>query len=203
MGWVKMFNQEDFAVFDDLTLAGRLAKVRSVIDPKFEALAPAIIETMGQTKPVYGHVAKHLRRFKNPPMNTWIAFSGNPRGYKMAPHIMLGFWDDRLFIWLAVLAEAKERQRLTPVLAGMLPQFTTLGADYEISQNHMAKPVADLTLRNLEKQLEHYQTVKQADFLVGRQWFKNDPIFDDPDQLRATLLQTFAELAPFYETLNL
>lgn len=31
-----MFNQEDFAVFDDLTLAGRLAKVRSVIDPKFE-----------------------------------------------------------------------------------------------------------------------------------------------------------------------
>lgn len=121
----------------------------------------------------------------------------------MAPHIMLGFWDDRLFIWLAVLAEAKERQRLTPVLAGMLPQFTTLGATYEISQNHMAKPAADLTLRNLEKQLEHYQTVKQADFLVGRQWFKNDPIFDDPDQLRATLLQTFAELAPFYETLNL
>ena len=77
-----MFNDSDFQVFDDLTLAGRMAGIRAEIDPKFEVLAPLVIETLGFQTPIYAHVAKHLRRHKNPPMNTWVAFSTNKRVIK-------------------------------------------------------------------------------------------------------------------------
>ncbi len=195
-----VFNDADFQVFDDDTLAGRMVGIRTEIDPKFEGLAPLVIETLGFQTPIYAHVAKHLRRHKNPPMNTWVAFSANRRGYKMAPHIMIGFWDDRLFIWLASLAENRERPEMIQRLTGMLPELAHLSADYEISPNHMAKVSSAISATSLADQLTHYQQVKQADFLVGRQWLRGDALFTALDQ-QQTLLATVAELRPFFEQL--
>ena len=36
------------------------------------------------------HVAKHARRSVNPPIDTWVAFAPNKRGYKMLPHFQIG-----------------------------------------------------------------------------------------------------------------
>lgn len=196
-----MFNDSDFQVFDDQTLAGRMAGIRTEIDPKFEALAPLVIETLGYEAPIYAHVAKHLRRHKNPPMNTWVAFSTNKRGYKMNPHLMIGFWNDRLFIWLASLAEAKERQKMTQRLEVMLPGLAALNADYDISPNHMAKLSRQVSKAGLSDQLTHYKQVKQSDFLVGRQWLRGDQIFDDPKQVEQVILATVSVLRPFFSQL--
>jgi Uncharacterized protein conserved in bacteria len=163
-GGETLFNDSDFQVFDDQTLARRMAGIRSEIDPKFELLAPQVIETLGFQTPIYAHVAKHLRRHKNPPMNTWVAFSTNKRGYKMNPHLMIGFWDDRLFVWLASLAEAKERAQMIQRLADMLPELVKLSDHYHISPNHMAKAYSQISSGGLEQQLIHYNQVKQADF---------------------------------------
>lgn len=197
-GGETLFNDSDFQVFEDQTLAGRMAGIRSEIDPKFEALAPLAVATLGSKAPIYGHVAKHLRRHKNPPMNTWIAFSTNKRGYKMNPHLMVGFWDDRLFVWLAVLAEAKDRQLMTQRLAALLPDFASLSDDYEISPNHMAKLSHRISTAGLAEQLTHYQRVKQSDFLVGRQWFRGDKCFDDPERVQQMILATVSDLRPFF-----
>lgn len=196
-----MFNDSDFQVFDDQTLAGRMAGIRTEIDPKFEALAPLVIETLGYETPIYAHVAKHLRRHKNPPMNTWVAFSTNKRGYKMNPHLMIGFWDDRLFIWLASLAEAKERPQMTYRLEGMLPELAKLSPVYDISPNHMAKVSQQVSKAGLTQQLTHYKQVKQSDFLVGRQWLRGDRLFDDPKQVEQVILTTVSELRPFFSQL--
>lgn len=197
-----MFNQEDFDVFKDQTLPGRMAGVRGVIDPKFEAIAPVIKEALQQSAPVADHIAKHLRRFKNPPMNTWIAFNQNPRGYKMTPHVMLGFWDDRLFLWLGTLAEASNRELMISRWQTLLPKLVKLPARFEISPDHMAKKSAPVTMTGLEQQLDRYETVKQADFMVGRQWFKDDVVFQHPKDLKQILIETTQQLAPFYTALN-
>jgi len=196
-----LFNDSDFQVFDDQTLAGRMAGIRAEIDPKFELLAPQVIETLDFQTPIYAHVAKHLRRHKNPPMNTWVAFSTNKRGYKMNPHLMIGFWDDRLFVWLASLAEAKERAQMIQRLADMLPELAKLSDHYDISPNHMAKAYSQISSGGLEQQLIYYNQVKQADFLVGRQWFRGDSIFDHEKQIQQEVLKTVFELRPFFSQL--
>ena len=58
---------------------------------------------------MYPHIAKHARRTINPPNDTWISFSSNPRGYKMQPHFQIGLWETHLFIWYAVIYEAKDK----------------------------------------------------------------------------------------------
>ncbi|ANZ61703.1 DUF1054 family protein [Secundilactobacillus paracollinoides] len=196
-----MFNQEDFDVFKDQTLAGRMAGVRGVIDPKFEAIAPTIKAALGQDQPVSDHIAKHLRRFKNPPMNTWIAFNQNPRGYKMTPHLMLGFGDDRLFLWLASLAEATDRDLMINRWQRLLPELVKLPSRFEISPDHMAKKSGPVTMNGLKQQLTRYETVKQADFMVGRQWLQDDDVFNHPNDLKQILVDTTHELAPFYSAL--
>lgn len=200
-GGETLFNDSDFQVFDDPTLGGRMTGIRGEIDPKFDALAPLVIDTLGFQTPIYAHVAKHIRRHKNPPMNTWIAFSTNKRGYKMNPHIMVGFWDDRLFVWLASLAEAKERVQMIQRLSSMLPELAKLNDHYDISPNHMAKTSHPISAKGLDQQLTHYQQVKQADFLVGRQWLRGDAIFADPTQVEREVLATVSDLRPFFSQL--
>ncbi|WP_282801900.1 DUF1054 family protein [Secundilactobacillus kimchicus] len=194
-----MFNDRDFEVFEDPTLAGRMGGIKSEIDPKFEAIAPLISDWLGASAT---HIAQHLRRHKNPPMNTWIAFNEQFRGYKMTPHLMLGFWDDRLFVWLACLAEASQRQWLASQLETQLPELATLDAAFQVSGNHMAKASAPLTLANSEVVLARYRQIKQADFLVGRQWFRGESVFQDEGLQQAELHKTVRALQPFYALLQ-
>lgn len=198
-----MFGETDFQVFEDPTLAGRMAGIKSVIDVHFEAIAPQIIQTLDQPQPVASHIAKHLRRTKNPPMNTWIAFNQNARGYKKTPHLMLGFWDDRLFLWLASLAEATDRTVLVDRLERLLPKFADLDAGFELSGDHMVKRSVDVSLESGQKLLNWYRHVSKADFLVGRQWYRDDPIFKagNAAEQTAQLLATVKALRPFYNRL--
>jgi Uncharacterized protein conserved in bacteria len=51
-----MYQDSDFAVFDDVTLPGRLAKIRAIIDPKFTATVAALQPQLaGVGVPVYPH----------------------------------------------------------------------------------------------------------------------------------------------------
>lgn len=43
-----IFEQEDFKVFDEQTLDGRMQGIRSVIDPKFEQLAKVILPLLSE-----------------------------------------------------------------------------------------------------------------------------------------------------------
>ncbi len=57
-------------------------------------------------------------------------------------------------------------------------------------------------MAGLKQQLDRYETVKQADFMVGRQWFKDDAVFQHPKDLKQILIETTQQLAPFYTALN-
>ena len=56
----------------------------------------------------YAHVAKHARKCKSP-VDTWVAFAPNKRGYKMLPHFQIGLFKDHLFLMFGVMHEGKDK----------------------------------------------------------------------------------------------
>lgn len=171
-----MYQDQDFHVFDDQTLPGRLGLIQQYIDPKFTAtvtdLAPVFAKL---SMPIYAHISQHRRRTKNPPTDTWVAFSTSKRGYKMLPHIEIGFWDDRFFIWLAVLQEAKERQMLLSQLKEDL--VLQLPADFECGGDHTDKNCGVPLTRENYQALMATQTQRHAEWQVGRNFLRGDEFF--------------------------
>lgn len=197
-----MFTDQDFTVFDDPTLPGRLALIRRVLDPKFEQAGAQLADLLEEAglPELTLHIAKHLRRHKNPPVDTWLALAVNQRGYKMAPHLELGLWDDRLFLWLAVLHEAKVAEVRIP-FDSLRPQMVLLPTDMEIASDHTRKEVLPLTLPNFDRVVQRYQTTKAGEFLVGKTYLRSDPLFEEPDELWADIEERVVRLAPVFKTL--
>ncbi len=196
-----MFEETDFKVFDDCTLAGRLTRIRRDLDPKFEQAGSVLLQhaKAAQLPPLHLHIAKHARRHKNPPVDTWLALSTSPRGYKMLPHIELGFWDDRLFLWLAVLQEAKIA---TPDLFALTPAVLALDASFEVAGDHTDKFAAQpLSATSLSAQTMRFQTVKRGEWLLGKTYLRTDPLWQMPDVLWGDILTRFDQLLPIYAKL--
>ncbi|WP_203623110.1 MULTISPECIES: DUF1054 family protein [unclassified Lacticaseibacillus] len=197
-----MFTDQDFTVFDEPTLEGRLDLIRRVIDPKFETAGNQLAELLEEAglPKLTLHVAKHLRRHKNPPPDTWLALSTSQRGYKMTPHLELGLWDDRLFLWLALLQEAKKVPVRVP-FDSLRPQMVLLPTDMEIGADHTKKAVLPLTLSNFDRVSKRYLTTQAGEFLVGKTYLRADPLFAEPDELWADLQERVVRLAPVFKLL--
>jgi uncharacterized protein YktB (UPF0637 family) len=196
---VVLFTLEDFAVFKATTLATRMHLIREQLDPKFAEAATVIVPLL-QTdqQAIYSHIAKHQRRYRNPPPNTWVAFSTSSRGYKMVPHLALGFWDDRLFLWLSVLRESKPAPR---VLTGITAMATTLPGKWQVAGEHTDKAMLPLTSANLATVRARFQTIKKAEFLLGKVYLADDPIWADPVRLWQDIQQRVVALKPMFDQL--
>ncbi|MFC4760862.1 DUF1054 family protein [Fructobacillus durionis] len=200
-----MFQKSDFDIFNDQTLNGRMDKVRTVIDPKFEAFAAAAMPIlMADGRPWVAHVAKHKMRKVNPPENTWVAFAPNKRGYKMEAHFELGLWDDHLYFYLAIEENMKKTKADGPVIAeklrGIADRVAELPADFVLSQDHMANNRH--SLNEYDAIVDRYAKVKASEVLIGRQIPKDSPLLNEKsDELEAFLLDTLEELLPLYEQL--
>ena len=194
-----MFTQADFEAFAAPTLEARMALIRARLDPKFAKAAKTIVPLLQtSSRPIFAHIAKHQRRHKNPPPNTWVAFSTSRRGYKMLPHLELGFWDDRLFLWLACLRESKMVPQL---LAGVAPLVKKMPGQWLIADDHTAKAAVALSPTALTKKIARFETVKNAEFLIGQVYLADDPIWTTPDVLWTEIQGRVAELAPILDQL--
>ncbi|WP_318765803.1 DUF1054 domain-containing protein [Lactiplantibacillus carotarum] len=196
-----MFTQQDFDIFDDPTLAGRMNLIKTVIDPKFEAVAPKIMQQIQPAggAPFYAHVAKHLRRFKNPPVDTWVAFSQNKRSYKAWPHFELGLWPDRLFMYFDVLDEGKASVQAQLSVAALTQIFNDLPTDMVVSNNHGVAATQPATPENVAQMLAKFDQYKHSELVVGRSLMKTDPIFNQPEALEQRILTTFTTLMSIYQ----
>ncbi|AVK60779.1 DUF1054 domain-containing protein [Lactobacillus sp. CBA3605] len=195
-----MFTASDFKIFDEPTLAGRMHLIKTVIDPKFEAIAAQLIPTLTtQTgRPFYAHVAQHLRRYKNPPVDTWVAFSDDHRRYKALPHFELGLWPDRLFIYLDLLDEGKTALQAQVTPADLQAWLAPLSADYVISHNHAVAQTEPATPNNITKTITKFDQYRHSELVTGRSLMLASPLLqNDADQL-ACLKQTLVTLSPIY-----
>ncbi len=201
---IKGFTDEDFNVFTIDGLDQRMDAIKTIIRPKFETLSQIFTEELSVlTKdPMYPHIAKHARRTINPPNDTWISFSSNPRGYKMQPHFQIGLWETHLFIWYAVIYEAKDKEKKGQRLASQTESIKDLiPSDYVWSLDHMKPdviPHSTLSLDNLNDMFNRLQSVKKAELLCGYQIPREEAVKLSGDQLVEIIRDVFVHLIPLY-----
>ncbi|MFD2208691.1 YktB family protein [Virgibacillus halophilus] len=194
------FDNEDFAIFSIEGLDHRMKALQERLQPKFaelgEELAADLSAKLGNE--MFLHIAKHARRTVNPPDNTWLAIADSKRGYKKHPHFQIGLWDDRVFIWLALIYELDGKQRIASSYLKHFSELKTLPSDYVFSLDHMTKPVIDLP-DITEKNLERFRDVKKCEFLLGKNIAKENAILLDGDQFIKEAKKVIHSLLPFYQ----
>ncbi|WLR43301.1 DUF1054 domain-containing protein [Bacillus carboniphilus] len=196
------FTKEDFDTFTVDGLDERMQLIKDRIQPKFSLIGEELCEDLSAAlgNEMYLHIAKHARRTKNPPKDTWLAICENKRGYKQHPHFQIGLWDDHLFIWLAYIYEAPNKQQIGKTF---LDDFSllleTIPTDYKISKDHTKNQALTMTEENLKQTLTRFYEVKKGEFLVGRQIQAGDPILEDGKALINIAKETFHTLLPIYK----
>lgn len=105
------FTPEDFAIFEVPGFAARMPLLRAQIKPKLTqvgaALTSRLAEPLGET--VHPHVAQHLRRTVNPPVETWVAFARSPRAYKPFTHLRVAISGERVRVTVFVEDDSEEK----------------------------------------------------------------------------------------------
>lgn len=205
---MKMVNQfwkkEDFDVFSIEGLENRMEALQKRIQPKFEVLGRQFADRLSAhgTDEFFPHVAKHARRTVNPPKDSWVAFAPAKRGYKALPHFQIGLWGTHLFIILAVIYENPDKKGIAERLQNDIAVLTTLPETYIVSGDHMkpeAVTISQAGATGIEMLLNRLQTVKKAEFLVGRHLLREDAVKLSNDEFLAFAEETFNQLLPIYD----
>jgi uncharacterized protein YktB (UPF0637 family) len=199
------FTKEDFDVFLIDGLEARMDALKKSVRPKLESLgnyfAPTLAAMTGDE--MFVHVAKHARRTINPPKDTWVAFSNNPRGYKMLPHFQIGLWNTHLFIWFAVIYEAPQKEAMGARLQKKINKiYKEIPKDFVWSLDH-TKP-ATLLHGQISKDVLHsyfdrLQNVKKAELLAGYVIDWENAVQLGAQELLQQIAEVFEKVAPLYK----
>ncbi|WP_026692180.1 YktB family protein [Peribacillus kribbensis] len=199
------FTASDFNVFKINGLEDRMSALQERIRPKLEALGQHFSKELSHLtgEEIFYHVAKHARRTKNPPNDTWVAFAANKRGYKMVPHFQIGLWETHLFIWFAVIYEAPNKEAIGKALEQNLDEITaSIPADFVWSEDHTvpeAAPHKDLVPEKLLHLFQRMQSVKSAEILCGYHLTRDEAISMPAEKLVELVYNVFEKLIPLYK----
>ncbi|ARD49165.1 hypothetical protein SporoP37_13925 [Sporosarcina sp. P37] len=199
------WSAKEFDVFAIEGLDKRMTALQQNIQPKFAELGNHFAHRLSAhgKGEFFPHVAKHARRTVNPPTDSWVAFAPAKRGYKALPHFQIGLWGTHLFIVLAIIYENPDKKGIAERLEKNMQVLTSLPDDFIVSGDHM-KPEAELICEagsgGLEKLLDRLQTVKKAEFLVGRHLPREDAAKMNEQQFYAYAEDTLTQLLPVYDT---
>jgi uncharacterized protein YktB (UPF0637 family) len=198
------WEKDDFNVFSIEGLENRMEALQNCIQPKFKILGTHFANRLSAhgTDEFFPHVAKHARRTVNPPNDSWVAFAPAKRGYKALPHFQVGLWGSHLFIILAVIYENSDKKGIAERLSRNLDVLTSLPESYIVSGDHM-KPeaihIGEAGDTGIEQLLERLQSVKKAEFLVGRHLSCEDAVKLSNEEFMAFAEETFDCLLPVYD----
>ncbi|MBM7692421.1 uncharacterized protein YktB (UPF0637 family) [Peribacillus deserti] len=202
---LKAFSASDFNVFKINGLEDRMSALQERIRPKLEALGQHFSKELSHLtdEELYYHVAKHARRTKNPPNDTWVAFAGSNRGYKMLPHFQIGLWETHLFIWFAVIYEAPNKIKAGLAFEENIDEIMTMVPDdFVWSGDHTvpnATPHRELSKDELLALFQRIQRVKSAEILCGLHIPRDEAIELSPQNLEDKIYKVFEKLIPLYK----
>ena len=198
---------QDFDVFQINGLEQRMEALISLVRPKFNLLGEDFSAYFSSKlgEEFFPHVAKHARRTVNPPKDSWVAFAPYKRGYKALPHFQIGLWGTHLFIVLAIIYEAPQKNMFAERLLAKKTLFNELPNDFIISGDHMsplAIPLSEAKDEKLEQYLVRLRDVKKGEFLVGRHIPREEAITLSADDLHGIIEETFDALLPIYNIIT-
>ncbi len=201
----KGFDQKDFDVFKIEGLEERMEALRSRISTKLEAIATELEPTVSSLSgdEMFVHVAKHARRTKNPPNDTWAALASSKRGYKMLPHFQVGMWETHVFVWFAVIYES-------PIKVGLAQQLkknkedilSHLSDDFVWSKDHMQPETIsqeEIEKGGFDELVDRLENVKKAEILCGKTFDRKDPILKDGDKFLNECEHILKKVMPIYD----
>ncbi|PTX65058.1 uncharacterized protein YktB (UPF0637 family) [Melghirimyces profundicolus] len=198
------FTDRDFEVFTIEGLEPRMEALKERIRPKLEAIGESIAPHLSKLtgEPMYVHVAKHARRTVNPPDETWVAWSGQKRGYKSHPHFQVGLRENHVFALFALIYEYPNKPGFAKNLMEQLDErLPELPSDFVVSQDHTRpefQSLEELGRDGLEDVLTRLQKVKKAEFLCGRILDRQDSAVKDGNRLKREIETTFDRLESLY-----
>lgn len=199
------WTQKDFDVFTTPGLEARMAALIENVRPKFEELGGlyAAYFSAQLNEEFFPHVAKHARRTTNPPNDSWVAFAPYKRGYKAMPHFQIGLFDTHVFINLAVIYEAPNKEKIATALLENLELLEHLPEKFYISGDHMS-PKTDYISTSLDdgfaqKLLTRFRDVKKGEIIIGLKVLREDAIRLSTDELLQQIESTFDALLPLYK----
>lgn len=201
------FSNKDFEVFTINGLDARMEALTEIVRPKFHELG-AHFESFFSThlgEEFFYHVAKHARRTVNPPKDSWVAFAPYKRGYKALPHFQIGLWNSHLFIAVAVIYEAKNKELMAESLLGNMHVFDQTDSTYSISGDHMSPQYETLNEQKNEQLtalLTRLQNVKKGEFLIGRYLTVEEATQLSKEQFFELATTTFESLLPIYKQMK-
>lgn len=201
------FSAADFKVFEAKGFQPRMQEIRARIRPKLEALghslAPAIQRTTGEA--TFAHVAKHARRTVNPPDDTWVAFAGDPRGYKKHPHFKVAVSRTCVRFLLEIGPEHADKRRWAaawkksaPKLGPVIRRVKGLSWFKNEHDEEAAAPLADLGPEQLGELGDELTRTRDGQLVVGRAVPAAEAARWTEAQYRESALETFRALAPLY-----
>ncbi|KXH79855.1 YktB family protein [Sporosarcina sp. HYO08] len=201
---INFWNSEDFDVFSIPGLENRMSALQRLVQPKFATLGEHFSLQLSShgTDEFFPHIAKHARRTVNPPNDSWVAFSPAKRGYKAMPHFQIGLWNTHLFIILAIIYENPNKPEIAERLLKRMEVLTTLPETYIVSGDHMkpeAEIIQEIGEQGLENLLCRLQTVKKAEFLVGRHLARDKAASLTNEQFFSFVEETFDRLLTVYD----
>lgn len=199
------FTAEDFDVFEIPGLEARMEALIEHVRPKLhqlgERLSPVLSGLCGET--IYPHVAKHARRTINPPIDTWVAFAANKRGYKAHPHFQIGLFNSHMFVQFAIIYESDNKSVFAEHALKQLDDIMKhIPAEYVWSGDHMipgGDKQGELGRDGLIKLLERLRTVKASEALCGIIIDREDPLLRDGEAFIDKTIETFKTVLPLYK----
>lgn len=202
---VSSFSAEDFSVFKIDGLDQRMGALKEQIQPKLNVLGDFFSQELSVMtgEEMFPHVAKHARRKVNPPNDTWVAFSGNKRGYKMVPHFQIGLWETHVFVWFAVIYEAPIKADFGQTLMEAAVDLKeSIPSNFVWSIDHTKPAVLrhqDLSVIELKSIFQRLQSVKKAEILCGIQIPQEEAVNMTDEKFVERIRDAFVHLIPLYK----
>lgn len=199
------FDAEDFDLFAIPDFAGRMAEIRARLKPKLTALAedltPRIEEIIGS--PMFPHVAQHMRRRVNPPVETWVAYARVKRGYKRWTHFRVAASGNGIRVTVFVEDDADDKAPIgahfaahgAKLLKALGPKAPILW--YTLNDE---QPVAHakLTAKALAEAGEKLQRLKTIKFQAGIPLPRAEALRLGPAEFEEWALDQVRVLKPLY-----
>lgn len=197
------WTNKDFKVFTIDGLEQRMDALNLHVRPKFNQLGEDFSAYFSSQlgEEFFPHVAKHARRTVNPPKDSWVAFAPYKRGYKSLPHFQIGLWHTHLFIVLAIIYEAPQKNVMAERLLAHKSLIEQLPDDFIVSGDHMSPEAVSLEEAKedkLEELLIRLRDIKKGEFLIGRHIPKEQATKLTVSELHQLTEDTFNSLLPLY-----
>ncbi|MGP4074202.1 YktB family protein [Piscibacillus sp. B03] len=199
------FTQKDFDVFKIDGLDERMEQLRGRLSPKLEAIATDLEPTASSLTgdEMFVHVAKHARRTKNPPNDTWAALASSKRGYKKLPHFQVGMWETHVFIWFAVIYESPIKSDFAKELKANKDQILSSIPDNFVWSKDHTEPdtISHKEMKNgeFDRLVDRLENVKKAEILCGLTLSRDDVRLKDGDEFIKLCETTLKKLSTLYD----